>query len=172
MPGGGTVLQGPGCLNYALVFRIEEHPEIENVSRTNCYIMSRHREALRDLGFPVEISGSTDLVLRGEISLKFSGNSQRRKRAAVLFHGTFLYDFDLRLIEQLLKFPSQQPGYRQNRSHLDFVRNIPLPPGNLISVIQKTWDAFVKFQEVGSAVALANQLSRTRYNLPSWNAKL
>ena len=35
--GGGTVLQGPGCLNYALVFRVEEHSEIENVSSTNRY---------------------------------------------------------------------------------------------------------------------------------------
>jgi len=27
--GGGTVLQGPGCLNYSLILRIESFPELE-----------------------------------------------------------------------------------------------------------------------------------------------
>jgi len=170
--GGGTVLQGPGCLNYALVFRIDEHSEVENVSGTNRYIMSKHCALLRDLGFAVEVSGHTDLVLLGESSLKFSGNSQRRKRAAVLFHGTFLYNFDLHLIEQVLKLPSLQPGYRRNRSHLEFVRNIPLAAGALISAIQKSWDAFAKFGKVAPAVVLADELARTKYNLSSWNRKL
>lgn len=30
--GGGTVLQGPGCLNYALILRIEAHPALTTIS--------------------------------------------------------------------------------------------------------------------------------------------
>src|SRR3954467_9041804 len=36
--GGGTVLQGPGCLNYTLVLRIGERPELRNISATNEFV--------------------------------------------------------------------------------------------------------------------------------------
>ena len=59
---------------------------------------------------------------------KFSGNAQRRRRHALVFHGTILYGFDLSLIDALLKFPSAQPEYRASRSHSEFVRNISAAP--------------------------------------------
>src|SRR5690349_6350846 len=39
--GGGTVLQGPGCLNYSLVLRIQENPAMESITGTNNFIMER-----------------------------------------------------------------------------------------------------------------------------------
>ena len=44
--GGGTVLQGPGCLNYALVLRISEDGPTRNISAANRFIMQRNRAAL------------------------------------------------------------------------------------------------------------------------------
>ena len=81
--GGGTVLQGPGCLNYSLILRISGHRSLETITGANGHIMGRHRDALAGaLGRPVEVRGVTDLTVDG---LKFSGNAQRRKRSALLF---------------------------------------------------------------------------------------
>src|SRR5690349_1163395 len=33
--GGGTVLQGPGCLNYSLVLNIEEEPALQSIPSAN-----------------------------------------------------------------------------------------------------------------------------------------
>ena len=56
--------------------------------------MTTNRDALgQALGQAVEIEGHTDLAIDG---VKFSGNAQRRRRDALLFHGTILLGFDLR----------------------------------------------------------------------------
>ena len=82
--GGGTVLQGAGCLNYALILQIGEDGPLRNISSANQFIMERNRAAIESLFFKSEIgnrkseisvSGHTDICLGG---LKFSGNSQRR----------------------------------------------------------------------------------------------
>src|SRR6266545_1744711 len=75
--GGGTVLQGPGCLNYTLVLKIEEAGPLRNVSSANEFIMERNRAALesaiRNPQSAIYVHGHTDLTIR---DLKFSGNSQ------------------------------------------------------------------------------------------------
>ncbi|MCK5082116.1 MAG: hypothetical protein KAR31_04335, partial [Candidatus Omnitrophica bacterium] len=57
---------------------------------------------------------------------KISGNAQKRSKKFILHHGTILYDFDLERIKRYLKVPKDIPEYRQGRSHLDFVTNVPL----------------------------------------------
>src|SRR5882672_8728147 len=39
--GGGTVLQGPGCLNYALVLKIDEDSPLQSIAGTNSFVMRR-----------------------------------------------------------------------------------------------------------------------------------
>ena len=129
--GGGTVVQGPGCLNYALILQIPS----PSVTETNRYIMERHRAAL---GGKIQCDGHTDLVIAGR---KFSGNAQRRKRQYLLFHGSFLYNFDIDLITKLLPMPNKQPAYRQNRSHRDFLMNLPLDPATIKEALTGLWDA-------------------------------
>src|SRR6266566_4412628 len=76
--GGGTVLQGPGCLNYSLILRIPDSGPLRSIPATNDFILKRHQSALAALlRAPVEIRGHTDLAIGG---LKFSGNAQRRKK--------------------------------------------------------------------------------------------
>ncbi|MFM8880114.1 MAG: biotin/lipoate A/B protein ligase family protein, partial [Verrucomicrobiota bacterium] len=128
--GGGTVVQGPGCLTYGITLPIASHPALARVDSTNRWIMEFLARALeKPTGLPVGIDGHTDLTLAGPgVRRKFSGNAQRRTRTAILFHGTFLYGVDLQQIDRLLKLPEDRPAYRGSRSHLDFLTLLPLPP--------------------------------------------
>src|SRR6266576_1230304 len=47
--GGGTVLQGPGCLNYALILSITEDGPTHSISAANQFIMERKRVAIENL---------------------------------------------------------------------------------------------------------------------------
>lgn len=166
--GGGTVLQGPGCLNFALVLRIQRPSPLETISAANRFILERHREALeKPLGRPVSVQGCTDLALG---NLKFSGNSQRRGRGWLLFHGTFLLRFDLSLMEQLLAFPSRPPGYRRGRSHSRFLTNLPLSSGQLKQALREAWNAD------GRPASLPGEeishLLESRYSRSDWNLRI
>lgn len=141
--GGGTVVQGPGCLNYGLTLRITDSGPLTTITGTNRWIMERNRRALAAAsGHEVVVRGHTDLAqvtVTGE--KKFSGNAQRRKRSALLFHGTILLDFDLELIAELLRFPSAQPDYRRDRDHLDFIANTALTADAVMMALRSEWDA-------------------------------
>ena len=137
--GGGTVLQGPGCLNYSVILRIGDSPDLQGITATNRFVMERNRRALASvLGKAVTIEGHTDLATVG---LKFSGNAQRRKRDWLLFHGTFLLNFDLDLIEKLLLPPPRQPEYREGRSHTEFVTQINVASDAVKAALRQAWDA-------------------------------
>lgn len=139
--GGGTVVQGPGCLNYALSLRLQSHSALASVTSTNQWIMHRQAQGLSSsLQNQVVVRGHTDLALvdsSGE--RKFSGNAQRRTRDAVLFHGTLLYRFNLSWISELLAHPADQPAYRAQRSHQDFLTNLPLSQTDLIDLLKAEW---------------------------------
>ena len=165
--GGGTVLQGRGCLNYALVLSCEDTPQLAGITTANRFIMERQRIALQDLlGSPVEIKGHTDLARGG---LKFSGNAQRRKRRYLLFHGTFLLDFDLGLIERALPMPSKQPDYRAQRPHRDFLTNLGVSATAVKGALRAAWNAGGTLAEVPQA--RIQRLVLEKYSLDSWNQK-
>jgi len=163
--GGGTVVQGPGCLNYSVVLRIDQSPELQSITGTNRYVMQRNRDAIARLwGQPVSIEGHTDLATG---SLKFSGNAQRRKREWLLFHGTFLLDFDLSLIGKVLLAPLRQPDYRRQRSHSDFVTQLKLPSASVKDAVRDAWGATQPHSEIPTA-AIA-RLVEQRYSRDDWN---
>jgi lipoate-protein ligase A len=140
--GGGTVVQGKGCLNYSLVAPIAEGESLTGLSKTNCAVMQANARALtRALGAgstPATRRGITDLTIG---DLKFSGNAQRRKRRFFLFHGTFLLDFDLSLIPQILLEPKVQPDYRALRSHEKFITNLNIPAQAVKDALVEEWNA-------------------------------
>ena len=43
--GGGTVLQGPGVLNYSLILRMDASGPLHSIAATNEFIMERHQQA-------------------------------------------------------------------------------------------------------------------------------
>ncbi len=166
--GGGTVVQGPGCLNYSIILPIASDPGLESVTSTNRFIMERMSTALtRALGRPVSWDGCTDLTLEGR---KFSGNAQRRKRHSVLFHGTLLLDFDLGMVSRLLPMPSRQPDYRRDRSHGDFLTNLHVSPQVCIDAIKAVWHChrpLESWPEEGIQKLVAEKYSRADWNFRS-----
>ena len=167
--GGGTVVQGPGCLNYNVVLRIPDHGPLGTVTGTNRFVMERMRDALQPLiPVPVVVEGHTDLALQTAGGLrKFSGNAQRRRRSALAFHGTLLLSFDLGSIAQFLVHPTVEPGYRGRRSHLDFVANLALPRGTVTKAVAAAWHAsepLVSLPDIAAVVA--------KYRSDEWNRRL
>ena len=179
--GGGTVLQGPGCLNYALVLHISSHASLANISCTNRFIMERNRQAIeleirnQDAEARISICGHTDLALVSRVPSpdnprKFSGNSQRRHRDIVMFHGTFLLNFDVTLVDALLPMPSRQPDYREQRSHSAFLTNLNLCARRVKAAMQTAWEATSTAEEPSHEEILS--LAREKYSTRAWNFKL
>jgi lipoate-protein ligase A len=165
--GGGTVLQGPGCLNYALILKIRDGSPLTSVPQANAFIMNRNRNALNPLlDGKVLIQGHTDLTLQG---LKFSGNSQRRKRHFLLFHGSFLLNLDLAIVEQTLPMPSKQPQYRRDRVHKDFLTNLRLPPNDIKEAMKHAWNTSTALEEIPPE--RIERLVRDKYATDAWNLK-
>lgn len=165
--GGGTVLQGPGVLNYALVLRLDRSPFLQSIPKTNDYVLEPHARVLTALlGKPVQKEGHTDLAVNG---LKFSGNAQRRRRNALLFHGSFLLNLDLNLLEQALPLPSSQPEYRLGRSHRDFLVNLPLSSSLLKQRLAESWGAIEPLRKV--PLHSVSALVRDKYSHAEWNLK-
>ena len=160
--GGGTVVQGPGCLNYNLTLPITH--ETASITDTNCFVMRRNRDALRQLlNREVEIKGHTDLAIG---DLKFSGNAQRRKSRALVFHGCFLLNFDLALIDAVLAHPSKEPDYRAGRTHGAFIINIQTPAADVRNALCQAWSA----REERRAPDI-QRLVRERFSDRAWNEK-
>lgn len=139
LSGGGTVLQGPGCLNYSLILRHDAR-RLRNIGDTFEAVLQRHRWSLEGLcgAQRVRVEGISDLAIAGR---KFSGNAQYRKANCVLVHGTFLLDFDLSQIERYLKLPARQPAYRKGRPHLEFLMNLNMDAARLCQRLREAWGA-------------------------------
>ena len=50
LSGGGTVLQGLGCLNYTLILKFSNPGPLKNIADTNAFIMQQHLKALEPIG--------------------------------------------------------------------------------------------------------------------------
>jgi lipoate-protein ligase A len=174
--GGGTVLQGPGCLNYSLLLKISNDGPLRTIGAANKFIMERNRAAIEQVGrvqrtarptiSKIEVCGHTDLTIDGR---KFSGNSQRRRKHFLLFHGTFLLNFNLALISEFLPLPSKQPCYRESRSHSDFLVNLGVDAKSVKTALAQAWNATETTEEV--ATKLVSKLVAEKYGNCEWNLK-
>jgi lipoate-protein ligase A len=172
--GGGTVVQMSGGLNYSLILRVAENSPTRNITSANQFIMEKNRVAIQRLLPTSEISvrGHTDLTLATRHSSlvtakKFAGNSQRRRKNFLLFHGTLLLNCDLNLISELLLMPSLQPDYRASRPHSDFVANLNLPAEKIKAALAKEWN--VNEQLKNPPLVEISQLAREKYSTREWN---
>ncbi|MBF0619917.1 MAG: lipoate--protein ligase family protein [Candidatus Omnitrophica bacterium] len=136
--GGGTVIQGPGCLNVSLVLPKVFHADIISIPGSYVFILDKMILALKELGVSAEFRPVCDLVLAGT-EKKFSGNAQRRGRKFVLHHGTILYDFAIPLVSKYLKIPPKMPAYRNARPHETFITNIHVDPQALKQALIRQW---------------------------------
>jgi lipoate-protein ligase A len=164
--GGGTVLLGPGCLMYSLLLSYDRRPHLRALDQAHHEVLSTLAAALNRLlpGLNCQPRGTSDLVSGNR---KFSGNSLRCKRNFLLYHGTLLYDFDLPLIGQLLKPPPRQPEYRKQRSHGEFVANLPVQAEQLRKAVASAWQAVEAANDWPRE--LNDHLLKTRYLQVEWN---
>ncbi|MDH3442957.1 MAG: lipoate--protein ligase family protein [Deltaproteobacteria bacterium] len=165
--GGGAVLQGPGCLNYTLVFSHEEDGPFGDLGHSYRFVLERHRGLFASMtGVPVAIEGSSDLVVAGR---KFSGNSQYRKRRNFLIHGTFLLQLDLSRVARYLPMPSKEPTYRQRRPHGEFLQNLGIAATDAKQGLRRVWAA--EEQIAPPPLLVINKMMQERYSRPQWNLK-
>jgi len=149
--GGGTIVAGPCCLMYAVVLDFETHPRLRAIDLAHEYVLQRMANILAPLLPGISAAGISDLVIQPQTEnstqniapapQKFSGNALRIKRNHFLYHGTLLYNFDLNQLGKLLGNATRQPDYRDERSHTDFVANLPLQLGVLKAALIRGWDA-------------------------------
>jgi lipoate-protein ligase A len=171
--GGGTVVQIPGGLNYSLILRITENSPTQDVTSANRFIMEKNRAAIQTLvpDTKIAVRGYTDLVIHDSVrnDVKFAGNSQRRRKQFLLFHGTLLLNCDLNLIGELLPMPSLRPDYRADRPHAEFVTNLNLPADAVKDALAKEWNATSKLADL--PLEEIQKLARDRYATREWNFK-
>lgn len=164
--GGATIVTGPGCLMYAVLLSYQRLPELRLLDRAHQYVMELQREAIARLGIDCAIQGICDLTWGGR---KFSGNSLRCRRGYLLYHGTLLYDFPLELLAHCLGTPERQPDYRERRSHLEFVTNLPVRREQLISALRIVWGAAESTGEWPEV--LTRELARDKYSRLEWTER-
>jgi len=146
--GGRSVLVGPGTLQYAFVLPYSLAPELRSISASKRYcngLLLRHlagagrATAADDLGE----DESGDLVA---MRRKVAGLALKRRRHAMLLHGTLLERADIALIEAALKHPLREPAYRRGRAHGSFL-------GNLGSVDERLLEQAVRAELAKRAAA-------------------
>lgn len=165
--GGSAVVAGPGCLMYAMVLSYQLRPALRMIDQAHRFVLETVAAALSTLCPGVERRGVSDLTLN---DVKFSGNSLRCRRSHLLYHGTVLYNFPLKLITTCLKTPPRQPEYRANRKHEQFVRNLPVDPADARLALIRQWRAAEQRQSWPEQ--LAAKLAREKYTQASWNLRL
>ncbi len=118
--GGRSVLIGPGTLQYTFALPYSLAAELSSIGGAKRFCNELLLEGLA-CGRALEHDASGDLVFEGR---KVAGLALRRKRNAMLLHGTILVDADIDLIASTLRQPLREPVYRDGRDHLEFLTNL------------------------------------------------
>ncbi len=94
--GGGTVVHGPGNLNYTQITTGTNQNRLIDFRAFTKPIM----EFLKQYGIEARFEGKNNLTVEGK---KFSGNSAHVAKNRIIHHGTLLYDMDEELLEKAIK---------------------------------------------------------------------
>ena len=126
--GGGTVLHGPGNINYSIFFNLKAFPALYDLKNSYRSILSIVQKSLRVQGFECSLEGLSDLVMEfpDGSRKKISGNAQFRKNGILTHHGTLITRENLiDSVSELLLHPPVEPEYREGRSHRSFIGSLP-----------------------------------------------
>jgi lipoate-protein ligase A len=122
--GGRSVLVGRGpvqdtfALPYSLAEELSAIPGSQRFSTR--LLLVGLRSAAGPAARELREDASGDLVCEGR---KVAGLALRRRRAAMMLHGTILVRADLALVARTLKHPLSEPAYRAGRRHAEFLAN-------------------------------------------------
>ncbi len=164
---GGCVLQGPGSLNFSLIVRRDSHPSLATIRNSYCHLLGRVCRALATLDIRAQHAGISDLAV-GE--LKVSGNAQKRRRNAILHHGTLVHSLDLARVRRYLHEPVDRPEYRGDRNHDAFMAALPAHAEQLRHAV---WHEFAPDTPISTALDPAylepiQALAQDKYAAESW----
>lgn len=170
--GGAAIVAGPGCLMYAVVISHKQRPELLDITRAHRFVSTRIVDAIQPLVARlgrIRVAGTCDLIFDdgAHTPRKFSGNSLRVKRTHFLYHGTFLYDFDLSLISSCLRVPPRQPEYREGRPHDEFVLNLPVRRQGLVDALTTAWPTNGELKDV--PLTRVKELVASRFGQQAWS---
>lgn len=165
---GGCVLQGPGSLNYALFLTGERYPETRSLRASCAFVLDRLCAAFKRHGLEVRRAGISDLALGGR---KVSGSAQRRKRNAILHHGTLLYRPDTAAMARYLREPAERPEYRGARTHTDFITALPLSADTLRNCVVDAFGPCEPGAPSQSETDTMERLRTSKYELDAWNKR-
>jgi lipoate-protein ligase A len=158
--GGGTVLQGPGCLNFTLVLSLEGRPELRDVRRSFNLLLAR---VANGLALDTTLRGLSDLALADR---KISGNAQKRTSRALLHHGTILHALEGVQVARFLREPAERPDYRGERNHQAFLGNVPLSRDEIKTRLALAWGAAAP--EAGFQTPQLSRLLGEKYRNRQW----
>ena len=101
--------------------------------------------------------------------LKVSGNAQRRQKKYILHHGTLLYNADINLVSDLLQEPAEQPEYRGNRTHKNFITNLKADRKELVSAILAEFNTTLDNTSPSEVILTESALlAKSKYADPAW----
>ncbi len=163
--GGGTVVLGPGCLCFSLVLGYTHAPGLSEIPASNRYILARVVRALAPV-VGAKVEGTSDLAAGG---VKFSGNAQQRKRTHFLHHGTLLCGFDLAFVSKYLNPPERQPDYRRDRTHAEFVANLPVSVEDAKRLLIAEWQPAGAYEPL--PLDTVRELIAEKYSRAEWNGR-
>lgn len=165
--GGQAIVTGAGCLMYALLLDYRQRPELRMLEYAHQFVMKQMQAAIGSLGISTDLSGTSDLTYQGR---KFSGNALRCKQNWLVYHGTMICDFEIEWIANCLGKPIRQPEYRADRSHHDFLTQLPANTQDLAIAIANQWQAFELIDEWPQD--LTAELVDQKYSLDEWTYKV
>ena len=167
--GGGTVVVGPGALNFSIVLPRDGSPGLDDVAFAQQSVLERVAVALRVRGQAVAVLGSGDLTLDRK---KVAGSAQRRLKRYFLVHATILYDFPLALIDRYTRLPERQPTYREGRTHTEFVANLGVSRSELVAALRDAWGVSDHAEPVGIPADSVRELVGTKFADRAWIERL
>jgi len=141
--GGGSVLQTGGVFNYSYVMPLGRMLDPRRAFRFGTDLIIA---ILHSLNLTGTAEGISDVAVGGR---KISGNAQAQRRKALIVHGTLLVDFDYDLAERVLMYPVYEPGYRQGRSHRDFLISLREIGVSIKNIEQKAIEAALSVYGIG-----------------------
>ena len=83
--------------------------------------------------------------------------------------GLSCLNFDLPLINEVLRMPSKQPDYRNGRDHTDFLVNLAVPAARLKTALGKAWNAAEASPDFPDPET--RRLAAEKYSTAGWNFK-
>ncbi|MCB1164573.1 MAG: lipoate--protein ligase family protein [Leptospiraceae bacterium] len=178
--GGGTVLHGPGNLNYTITLSLEHFPDLFSLRKSYQVFLGCIIRGLKAQGVEARQLGLSDLVIDSEgVARKVSGNAQFRKAGMISHHGTLLTRSDLiPFISRYLAHPPEEPDYRKGRTHESFLGSLPdhfdlssfynYLVSEISELVNRKSDGLVPQGDRKAIYARARALVRERYGCPEW----